>query len=56
MDKLFEIRAINYRSGEIITNSYYIRVGRDGKMDMSRVTAELSTQYQILSIKPIKEM
>ena len=55
MDKLYEIRAMHYESGDIITTRYYIPVGTDGRLNLSRVTAELSTNYQILTMKPIKE-
>ena len=56
MDKLFEIRAMHYESGDIFTLRYYIPVGSDGRINISHVTAELSTDYQILTIKPVKEV
>lgn len=55
MDRLIEVRVMHYESGDMFTLQYYIPIGSDGRMNMSRVTAELSTDYQILSIRLVRE-
>jgi hypothetical protein len=54
MDKLFEIRIRHYESGDVCIIKYYIPIDVDGRMNMSQLTVELGTDYQIMSIKPLR--